>query len=136
MFGALDISTSALVAQRIRMDTIASNVANAQTVIGEDQAYQRRAVIFSTGASSDDPGKPGVHVSQIMTDTRPGELVHQPGHKYAIKSGPNKGMVRMPNVNALEEMINLMEAARAYDANITVMNATKTIANAALRIIA
>jgi flagellar basal-body rod protein FlgC len=105
-------------------------------VSGEDQAYQRRAVIFSTGASSDDPSQPGVHVSQIMTDTRPGELVHQPGHEFAIKSGPNKGMVRMPNVNALEEMINLMEAARAYDANITVMNATKTIANAALRIIA
>ncbi|MCG3137966.1 MAG: Flagellar basal-body rod protein FlgC [Phycisphaerae bacterium] len=136
MFGALDISTSALVAQRIRMDTIAGNMANAQTLIGEDKAYQRRVPIFAIGASSENPEQPGVHVAEIMLDPRPGELVYDPNHPLAIRNGPNQGFVRQPNVNELEEMINAMEAARAYEANITVMNGTRAMLNSAMKLIA
>ncbi len=136
MFGVFDVSTSALVAQRIRMDTLAGNMANAHTLIGEDRAYQRRVPVFSVGASADQPDQPGVHVAEIALDPRPGDLKWDPSHPFAIKSGPNQGYVRMPNVNELEEMVNLIEASRAYEANINVFNATRAMVGGALKLIA
>ena len=94
--------------------TWAGNIANAHTVRGVDQAYQRRVPIFSVGLSAQHPERPGVHVSEIVADPRPGDLVYDPGHPFAIPSGPNRGMVRMPNVNEIEEMVNVINAARAY----------------------
>ena len=104
MFGALDISTSGLVAQRIRLDTVAGNMLNAHTTLGPDQAYQRRVPVFSVGRSGDPADGPGVHVAEIVVDQRPGELVYDPDHIHAIKSGEHEGMVRQPNVNVLETM--------------------------------
>ncbi len=131
MYGALDISTSGLVAQRIRMDTYAGNIANAPM-----RGYKRRVPVFATGASPDQLDKPGVHVAQILQDRSPGKLVSAPDSQYAIQSGPNKGMVESSNVSVMEEMINAIEAARAYDANITMMNATRTMIDSAMRLIA
>ena len=131
MYGALDISTSGLVAQRIRMDTYAGNIANAST-----RGYKRRVPVFATGAGPDQLDKPGVHVAQILTDRTQGQLVHAPDSPYAIPSGPYKGMVEFSNVNVMEEMINAIEAARAYDANITMMNATRAMVDSAMRLIA
>lgn len=131
MFGALDVSTSGLVAQRIRMDAYAGNIANAGV-----RGYQRRVPTLSTGFALDQLQKPGVHVSQVRVDTSPGHMKYEPSNPFAIQSGPNKGMVEMSNVSVMEEMINAMEAARAYDANITMMNATRAMAQSAMRLIA
>jgi flagellar basal-body rod protein FlgC len=116
------------------MDTIAGNLANVHTTRGVGQAYQRRVPVFAVGASKDQPGSPGVHVTEILSDARPGRLEYQPGHIHAYPDGRMAGMVRMPNVDPLQEMINGMLAARAYEANITAMGATRAMANAALRI--
>lgn len=132
MFGALDISTSALVAQRIRMDAVANNMANAQTVNGVNQPYQRRVPVFAEGYAVNQPDKPGVHVAEIAVDTRPGTMVFDPDHPYADA----EGYVQMPNVSELNEMINGMMAARAYDANITVMNVTRSMFDSTMRLIA
>ncbi len=131
MYGALDISTSGLVAQRIRMDTYAGNIASAPM-----RGYKRRVPMLASGAGPGQLDKPGVHVAQILRDQSPGTMVSAPDSQYAIQSGPNKGMVEYSNVSVMEEMINAIEAARAYDANITMMNATRTMIDSAMRLIA
>jgi len=136
MFGSLDISTSALVAQRIRMDTIAGNIANSEATRradGRPGPYKRRFVVFETG---DGRGGPGVHVSRIEEDPSAGERFYQPDHPDAIKSGPRAGYVECPNVDPVTEMANAMLASRAYEANITAMDATKSMLAASLRILA
>ncbi|HOW72275.1 MAG TPA: flagellar basal body rod protein FlgC [Phycisphaerae bacterium] len=136
MFGSLDISTSGLVAQRIRLDTIAGNIANAQATSradGQPGPYKRRMAVFQTG---DGRGGPGVHVARIEEDPSRGILLSIPGHPDAIKSGPDKGRVEMPNVDHGTEMINAMLASRAYEANITAMEATKDMISSTLRLIA
>ena len=136
MFGALDISTSALIAQRIRLDTIAGNIANAQTTIrddGEEGPYKRRFPLFTTG---DGRGGPGVHVKEIREDPSDPKMVYEPGHPHAIQTGPKKGYVAYPNVDPSTEMINAMLASRAYEANITVMEMTKSMQSSALRLLA
>ncbi len=131
MYGTLDISTSALVTQRTRMDVYSGNIANASSV-----GYKRRVPIVAAGAGPNQLYKPGVHVAQIAVDNAPGLLVDNPSHPLAIQSGPNKGKVEMSNVSVMEDMINAMEAARAYDANITMISATRAMAESALRMIA
>ncbi|MBP7933852.1 MAG: flagellar basal body rod protein FlgC [Phycisphaerae bacterium] len=136
MFGSLDISTSGLVAQRIRLDTIAGNIANAQATSradGQPGPYKRRMAVFQTG---DGRGGPGVHVAGIKEDPSRGILLSMPGHPDAIKSGPDKGKVEMPNVDHGTEMINAMLASRAYEANVTAMEATKDMISSTLRLIA
>ncbi len=131
MYGALDVSSSGLVAQRIRMDISAGNIANASV-----RGYKRRVPIVATGFAPDMLQQPGVHVAEIKLDRTPGLMKHDPDSPYAIGSGPNKGSVEMSNVSVMEEMINAIEAARAYDANITMIGATRAMADAALRLIA
>jgi flagellar basal-body rod protein FlgC len=136
MFGSLDVSTSGLIAQRIRMDTIAGNVANAQATRrsdGQPGPYRRRVVQFATG---DGQGGPGVHVEQITEDPRPGTMTKIPGHPDAIQSGPLQGYVEFPNVDPGTEMINAMLASRAYEANITAMEVTKGMISSSLRLLA
>ena len=136
MFGALDVSTSALVAQRIRMDTIAGNVANAHTtrrMDGQPGPFRRRIAAFQSG---DGRGGPGVHVSKVSEDPAPPKKVYQPWHPDAIKSGEMKGWVEYPNVNMTTEMVNAMLASRAYEANITAIEVTKDMTSATLRILA
>lgn len=136
MFGSLDISTSALVAQRIRLDTIAGNIANAQTTQradGQEGPYKRRVALFAPG---DGKGNAGVHVEEVVEDPSPPRMVHQPDHPHAIKSGPQQGYVRYPNVDMGTEMVNAMLASRAYEANITAMQVTKSMISSTFRLLA
>ena len=136
MFGSLDVSTSGLVAQRIRLDTIAGNIANAQATRREDGVpgpYKRRMALFSVG---DGKGGPGVHVEKVVEDLSRGNLVYEPSHPDAIKSGPKRGYVEYPNVDYPTEMVNAMTASRAYEANITAMQVTKDMMSSTLRLLA
>ncbi|GMV96242.1 MAG: hypothetical protein AMXMBFR83_06100 [Phycisphaerae bacterium] len=135
MFGSLDISTSGLVAQRIRMDAIAGNIANAQSTRRADGLpgpYQRRFAVFQTG---DGHGGPGVHVAEVREDDMPPRLVYEPWHPDAIQSGPQKGNVAYPNVDPVTEMVDAMLAARAYEANVAAIDVTKSMIAATLRIL-
>ncbi|RIK64018.1 MAG: flagellar basal body rod protein FlgC [Planctomycetota bacterium] len=133
MYGVLDISTSGLVAQRIQLDTIAANVANSRTTRRADGApgpYMRRVALLSPG---DGKGGEGVHVSSIVEDTnlKP-RMVHDPSHPDANADG----YVLYPNVDPATEMINAMVAMRAYEANVTAMEAAKSMMAATLRLLA
>jgi len=138
MFGTLDISASALAAQRVRMDTVAANVANMNTTRdadGQVAPYRRRFVVFAAGQGprGADAGKPGVHVQEVALDqTTPFNKKYDPGHQDAGADG----YVRMPNVNMATEMVNAIEASRAYEANVTTMEVTKAMMNATLRLLA
>ena len=139
MIGSLDVSTSALVAQRTRMNVIAGNIANMQATAdpdGNPGPYQRRVALLATGDRAAGPGAPGVHVHAIVKDPAPFRKVHDPTHPHAIRSGPDAGYVLYPNVDQATEMINAMMAARAYEANVTVMDVTITMAAASLRLLA
>src|SRR4051794_16209761 len=134
MFDALDIPASALQAQRARMDTIAGNVAGidvTRNANGEKIPYRRRFVVFAPGQ----PGQaqqPGVHVQGIEQDQSPFRKVYDPGHADADKDG----YVSYPNVDLAIEQVNMMEASRAYEANITMMDTLKTMINSTLRLLA
>ena len=139
MFPSLDISTSGLVAQRIRMNAISSNLANLSTTHnerGEAKPYQARFVIFETDESVGVGGAAGVRVSSVETDDSEPLLKYQPGHPDAIKEGPNKGYVAYPNVNMMTQMTDAMEAARAYEANLGAIEITKDLQEQTLRILA
>ena len=138
MFGALDISTSALVAQRTNLDVIAGNLAMKDVTrdeAGNPVPYRRRVPLFAVGAGHDGK-RPGVRVERIAEDTTPFGLRWDPAHVDAQKDGPQKGYLRVSNVDEHTEMVNAMTAARAYEANVTVMEMTKSMASTALRLIA
>ena len=132
MFNAIDISTSGLVAQRVRMNTVAMNIAGAEIVYDSSEGgpYKRRAVVFSEGKDGRDRSGQGVHVSAIEKQ----ELyryVHDPNHPYADANGN----VKMPAINSLVEMTNGMEAQRAYEANLAAIDLSKAMMGSALRIL-
>src|SRR3954463_5038928 len=132
MFDSLDIGASALLAQRTRMDTIAGNVANINTTRnekGEPIPYRRRIAMFQANTTD---GKPGVHVSNIDIDPSPFNKRYEPGNKDADKDG----YVAYPNVDLSIEYVNMLEASRAYEANVTMMETSKQMLNASLRLIA
>jgi flagellar basal-body rod protein FlgC len=136
MFGALDTSTSALVAQRIRLDTIQGNIANMHATErsdGQPGPYRRRVALFSTG---DGRGGAGVHVSEIQEDPSPPKMIYEPNHPHAVKAGQWKGYVAYPNVDPSTEMVNGMLAARAYEANVAAIDVTKDMISATMRILA
>ncbi len=132
MFGALDVSTSGLVAQRTWIDTIAGNLANAQATQrsdGKPGPYLRRVALFAEG---DGLGGTGVHVEKVVEDTQSKpRKVFDPGHPDAN----GDGIVLYPNVDTSTEMINAMVAVRAYEANLTAVDATKSIIASTLRIL-
>ena len=132
MFNAIDISTSGMVAQRIRLNTVAMNIANADSVDSPDGGpYQRRSVIFNAGQHSGDRSDQGVHVSAVNK-----EAVYRwekiPGHPYANE----QGYVKLPGIDHLTEMVNGMEASRAYEANLTAIEVSKGMINSSLRLLA
>ncbi len=134
MYGALDISTSALVANRIRLDVISANVANQGTILnaqGEYEPYRRRAVVFAPGDPASGSTQ-GVHVAAIEIDQSPLRPKYEPGSPFADA----EGYVFYPNVHGVTEQMNAMEAARSYEANITVLEATKSMMSVALQILA
>jgi flagellar basal-body rod protein FlgC len=135
MFGSLDISTSGLVAQRVRLDTIAGNIANMQATARSDGApgpYKRRFTVFESG---DGKGGGGVHVREVREDSTPGQFVYEPSHPHAIQSGENAGCVEYPNVDPNIEMVDAMVAARAYEANVTAIGVTKNMLASTMRIL-
>lgn len=139
MFSSLDVSTSALVAQRMRMNAIASNLANMSTPCNEDgqsEPYQPRFVIFQSDPSVGHNGSQGVKVSSVETADLEPIWKYQPGHPMAHKSGPHAGYVAYPNVNMMTEMTDALEASRAYEANLGAMEISKDLAQQTLRILA
>lgn len=138
---SLDISGSALSAQRMRMDVVAQNVANIETTRDADgEPYRRRFVIFQAQeypsfrqamneSLAGNPGA-GVHVSRILEDPSEFKLDYNPQHPDADEFG----YVRKPNVELAREMVDMMSATRSYEANITVLNSTKNMAMGALDI--
>jgi flagellar basal-body rod protein FlgC len=129
---SLRISASALTAERLRMDVISSNVANANSTRGTNgQVYQRQRVVFQSMSAQDanQPGS-GVAVAAVVSDTRPGNSVYDPGHPDANA----QGYVNYPNVDIATEMVDMMSATRAYEANVVAAQAAKTMVARALEI--
>ncbi len=134
MFGAFDVSTSALTAQRTRLDTIASNIANVDSLAGpngEPSPYRRLYTVFQ--AQQTENGGPGVRVSKIEEDPSPFQERYEP---WNTKYADAKGYVKYPNVNLSEESVNALETTRAYEANITAIETTKSMMNSTLRLLA
>jgi flagellar basal-body rod protein FlgC len=153
LFGAMDISASGLAAERLRMDVISNNLANANTTrTANGGPYVKQDVVVSQrgGGSGAAPtqtlasfgefagaagigaaGAGGVQVAAIVNDSAPSRMVYDPGHPDAN----NQGYVRMPNVNPVTEMTDLITATRAYEANATAMNAVKSEAQHAIDIL-
>ncbi|MFC5702139.1 flagellar basal body rod protein FlgC [Cohnella faecalis] len=140
----IDISASALTAQRLRMDVITSNIANAETtraqyVDGKFVPYRRKMVVMEpTQAPFKDllndkltgPSERGVHVTKIQEDQTPFKQVYNPSHPDADENG----MVYMPNVDMVKEMTDLISASRSYEANVTALNASKAMFTKSLEI--
>ena len=139
MFPALDISTSGLAAQRVRMNAISSNLANISTTHneeGEAVPYQPRFVVFETDEEIASGGAAGVRVADVRIEDVEPLYKYQPHHPDAIREGRWKGYVAYPNVNMMAEFTDAMEAARAYEANLGAIEISKDLANQTLRIIA
>lgn len=134
LFNVFNISGSAVSAQSQRLNVVASNLANADTVAGPDgQTYKARQVVFQTlmmgaqaegGGNAEAPGgSAGVRVATIAEDQSPGRRVRDPGHPAA----DGEGYVTYSNVNAVEEMVNMISASRSYQNNIEVMNTARSL---------
>ncbi len=136
MLSALDVSTSALVAQRARLNTISSNLANMSTTrneFGESEPYQPRYVTFQTDTSIATPnGGVGVRVGDVEYSTDPPRMRYEPGHPDADENG----YVRYPAVDMTTEFVDAMEASRSYEANIGVLEVSKNLIQQSLKIIA
>jgi flagellar basal-body rod protein FlgC len=119
MFSIFQISGSAMQAQSQRMNVAASNLANADSVAGPDgQPYRAKQVVFEARGRD---GAAGVGVSRIVEDTTPLRREYRPGDPNA----DDQGYVSLPNVQPVEEMVNMIEASRSYQANVEVLNTSK-----------
>ncbi len=134
MYGCLDISTSGLVANRIRLDVISANIAGKDTILnadGEYEPFRRRIAYLGTGDPSRNSDL-GVHVAAIELDPSELTMKFEPSSPYANEDG----YVGYPNVNMITEQMNAMEAARSYEANIAAVEATKSMISIALQTLA
>ena len=123
LFKIFDVSGSAMSAQSQRLNVVASNLANADSVTSSNgQAYKAKQVVFMANQGSD-PSATGVKVSQVVEDATPAKLMYDPKHPLADE----KGYVAMPNVNVVEEMVNMISASRSYQTNVETMNAAKSM---------
>jgi flagellar basal-body rod protein FlgC len=148
LFDAIDIAGSGLSAERIRMDVTSENLANAQTTkAANGQPYQRQEVVLqqdgtpadfgsqlagaldtsAAGAANQGPAG-GVQVAGIVADKTPDQLVYDPGNPEADK----QGYVKMPNVNTVTEMVDLISESRSYQSDVTAMQTAKTMFTATL----
>ncbi len=148
LFTSINIAATGMAAERLRSDVISDNIANASTTrTQEGGAFKKSTVVmrpvsdanpqwrtpFTPSDIDNGPGR-GVKVLEIVKDTSQGRLVYDPDHPDAIKSGPNAGYVEYPNVNIVNEMVDLISASRAYEANATVIDGAKDMFSAALDI--
>ena len=127
MLRILDISASAVSAQSQRLNTVASNLANADSLAGPDgQAYRSRQVVFQAAMpdpSAGEASSQGVRVAALTEDPTPGRRVHNPGHPMADEGG----YLTYSNVNPVEEMVNMISASRSYQNNVDVMNTARQL---------
>ena len=133
IISGIDITSGALAAQRMRLDIVAQNIANAQTTrTSSGGPYQRQIVSFETEMVKRAGGQSlqSVHVAGVTADKSPGQRVYNPQHPDA---GPD-GLVQMPNVNLAYEMVDLITASRAYEANLSVVKNAKNMAMKTLEI--
>jgi flagellar basal-body rod protein FlgC len=130
MFRIFDVAGSAVSSQSQRLNVVASNLANADTVAGPDgKAYKARQVVFTTefmGAAA----SAGVRVSNVVEDQTPGRRIHDPKHP----SADGQGYVTYSNVSAVEEMVNMISASRSYQNNIEVMNTARSLLQKTLQL--
>ncbi len=141
-FSSMRVSASGLEAQQTRMNTISSNIANAETTQGTDGTgpYKRKDAVFGAVTDRESFGEildselqehvQGVQVMDVIEDQAPPRLVYNPSHPQANVDG----YVAMPNVNTVQEMANMIQAQRSYEANVTAMGAAKAMAQKALEI--
>lgn len=123
LFNVFQVSSSAMTAQSMRLNAVASNLANADSVISADgKPYRAKQVVFETTPMGDELSK-GVRVRQVVDDAAPPRMVYDPKNPAA----DDKGYVAFPNVNVVEEMTNMISASRSYQTNVEVMNTAKTM---------
>ncbi|WP_454738818.1 flagellar basal body rod protein FlgC [Cupriavidus necator] len=119
-----DVAGSAMAAQSQRMNVTASNLANADSVVSPDgQAYRAKQVVFGMAPTPGQSDVGGVQVAGLTEDPSPPRMVHNPTHPMANA----QGYVVMPNVNPVEEMVNMISASRSYQANVEVLNTAKNM---------
>jgi flagellar basal-body rod protein FlgC len=124
LLNIFNVAGSAMSAQSQRLNTVASNIANADSATSADgQVYKAKQVVFSA-IPMGGPESNGVAVQQVVEDSSPPKLVYDPNHPLADA----KGYVSMPNVNVVEEMVNMISASRSYQSNVDTMNAAKSMA--------
>ena len=148
LFSSINVAASGLTAQRTRLDVVSNNIANADTTrTPEGGPFRRSRVIFRPRVQQpywrspflpktlDNGVGQGVRIAEIEkdADAKP-RLVYDPTHPDAIKTGPQKGYVEMPNVNIVEEMVDMISASRSYEANVAVVNGAKSMFQGALNI--
>ncbi|MFG0261870.1 MAG: flagellar basal body rod protein FlgC [Novipirellula sp. JB048] len=139
MIRSIDISTSALVAQRTRLNAITGNIANMSSLTDETGAanpYRAREVVFQTDDSLTTSGASGVKVAEIRTSEAEPRYRYQPNHPLAIQDGQWKGYVAYPNIDMTTQMVDAMETTRAYEANVGVMEISKNLSRETLTILA
>ena len=123
LFNIFNISGSAMTAQSQRLNVVASNLANADSTTGPDgKPYRAKQVVFST-LPVDGQGGVGVKVAAVVEDTSPMKTIYDPKHPQANE----QGYVTLPNVNVVEEMVNMISSSRSYQNNVEVMNTSKTL---------
>jgi len=123
LFNVFNISGSAMSAQSQRLNTVASNLANADSATSANgKPYKAKQVVFSA-VPTNSPAANAVRVKQVIEDPSPAKVVYDPKNPLADE----KGYVTMPNVNVTEEMVNMISASRAYQNNVETMNAAKTM---------
>lgn len=125
MFKILDISASGMHAQTVRLNTIASNMANVDSISSnKDETYKSKQPVFQTimDANEYEPAA-GVRVKEIVESEAPAKMEYNPNHPMADDSG----YIYRPNVNVVEEMANMLSASRSYETNIEVMNTSKQL---------
>ncbi|RJF98675.1 flagellar basal body rod protein FlgC [Noviherbaspirillum saxi] len=123
LFNIFNVAGSAMSAQGQRLNTVASNIANADSATSSTgQTYRAKQVVFSAVPTAN-PAAAGVKVQQVVEDQSPLKTHYDPKHPQADE----KGYVTMPNVNVVEEMVNMISASRSYQTNVETMNAAKTM---------
>lgn len=142
MFKGIDISASGLTAQRLRMDLISSNIANAETTRdGDGNTYRRKVAVFrekinsefsrlNSAEGSNSGSQAGVEISSIEEDPSPFRVEYRPDHPDADENG----YLELPNVSVMTEMVNMIDASRSYEANVQAISNYKSMANSALNI--
>lgn len=123
LFNVFNVAGSAMSAQAQRLNVVSSNLANADSVTSSNGTpYKAKQVVFSA-VPTDNNAATGVKVQEVVEDPNPPKMMYDPKHPLADE----KGYVAMPNVNVVEEMVNMISASRSYQTNVETMNAAKTM---------